>query len=134
MIKPWAKGLSRRSLIFKALTTNEDVIKATHEFLPVVVQTELWNDETKLRAIIEYPVKTMNINREQNIYQVDTGHVEGISLAFVAFNASHFADFIIECPTPIRENGKEGKEICRVYHYSRRVSLMAKNRLYAITS
>ena len=132
---------------FKTLTTNEDVIKATHEFLPVVAQTELRNDETKLRAIIEYPVKTMNTNREQNIYQVDTGpvvfpdlskryerNVEGIALAFVAFNAPHFADFIIECPTPIRENGKEGKEICKGYHYSRRVSLMAKNRLYAITS
>lgn len=132
---------------FDELATNEAVIEATHAFLPIVTQTELWNDETKLRAIIEVPVKTMNTNRQRNVYQVDTGpvafpdlskrherHVDGIALAYVAFNAPHFADFVVEEPTPICENGREGKEICRVYHYSRRVSLTAKSRLYAIRS
>jgi len=132
---------------FDELRTNEAIIEATHAFLPIVAQTELWDDETRLRAIIEVPVKTMNTTRERNAYQVDTGpvafpdllkrherHVDGIALAFVAFNAPHFADFVIEEPTPIRENGREGKEICKVYHYSRRVSLTARNRLYAIHS
>jgi hypothetical protein len=132
---------------FEALTTNEDVIEATHAFLPIVAQTELWDEATKLRGVIEFPVKTMNTNRKRNIYQVDTGpvafldlskcherYVDGIALAFVAFNAPHFADFVIEEPTSIRENGREGEEICKVHHYSRRVSLTAKNRLYAITS
>ena len=95
-----------------------------------------------MRAIIEYPVKTININDERDIYQVDTGpvawpdlsrrcerNVEAISLAFVAFNVPHFADFVIEAPTPIVEGGRE---VCRVHHYSRRVSLAARNRLFCV--
>ena len=132
---------------FEALRTNEAVIEATHAFLPIVAQTECWDEETKLRFLIEFPVKTMNTNRERNVYQVDTGPVafpdlskrrerpvDGIALAFVAFNAPHFADFVIEEATLIRENGGEGEARCKVHHYSRRVSLTAKNRLYAITS
>ena len=58
---------------------------------------------------MEYPVKTMNTNRANDIYQVDTGpvafpdlsqrharHVDALSLAFVVFNAPHFADFVLE--------------------------------------
>ena len=73
------------------------------------------------RAIIECPVKTMNMDEQADIYQVDTGMVlfpdlskrcdrqkiETFSLAFVAFNAPHFADFVIEKPTPIIKDGVE---------------------------
>jgi hypothetical protein len=130
--------------VYDELTTNDAILEATYEFWPIVAQTEIWNDETQLRAIIEYPVKTMNTNRENTVYQVDTGpvafpdltrrdrrYVEGITLAFVAFNVSYFADFVLEVPTPIRENDTE---VCRIYHYSKRVSLPARNRLYAAKS
>lgn len=125
------------------LTTNAAVLEATYEFAPIVAQTEIWNEQTKLRAIIEYPVKTMNTHREQNIYQVDTGpiafpdlskrwerHVDGLSLAFVAFNVPHFADFVIEVPTTIGE----GDRTCEIHHYSQRLSLPTQNRLYAVHS
>ena len=127
------------------LPTNKAVIESTHRCLPVVAQTEIWNAETGLRAVIEYPVKTLNINVEKNMYQVDTGpvalpdlsarhdrHVDGISLAFVAFNVADFADFVIEAPTPIYRHGRPDEEVCRVHHYSRLLSLEAKNRLYAV--
>ena len=130
---------------FEELLTNEAIIGATHRFSPIVAQTEIWDTDTGFQAIIEYPIKTMNTNPQKKLYQVDTGpiafpdlsrvyerHVEGISLAFVAFNAPHFADFIIEAPTPIHQQGGSGEEVCQVHHYSRRVSLNAKNRLYAI--
>ena len=119
------------------LTTNQDVRDATYAFHPIVAQTEIWNQDTGLRAIIECPVKTMNTHRESDKYQVDTGpiafpdlgrrcqpQVECISLAFVAFNAPGFADFVLEVPTAV------GKE--QIHHYSRLVSLPAQNRLYAV--
>ena len=77
----------------------------------------------------------MNTNRANDIYQVDrpggldlsqrhTRHVDGLSLAFVVFNAPHFADFVLEAPTRVGDE--------QVYHYSKLVSLAAVNRLYAV--
>ena len=85
--------------VAEELTTNDDILQATYEWHPLVAQTEIWNDDTGLRAIVEYPVKTMNTissddlekmreakagkasyelldpGDEQSIYQVDTGPV-----------------------------------------------------------
>jgi len=123
------------------LASNEAIREATYAFIPIVSQTEIWSEETKLRAIIECPVKTLNTHRERDAYQVDTGpiafpdlseryerHVDGIWLGFVAFNAPHFADFVIEVPTPIGD----GDRVCQVHHFSRLLSLPAENRLYAV--
>ena len=93
----------------------------------------------------------MNTHRGRNMYQVDTGpvafpdltrrherNVDGISLAFVAFNEPDHASFVLEVPTPIlSENTKgakveKGTELCNVHHYSHRLTLPAKNRLYAV--
>lgn len=120
-----------------------DVLRATYDCRPIVAQTEIANAETGLRAIIEYPVKTLNTRRADDTYQIDTGPVafpdlgtrpdrlvDAISLAFVAFNVPHFADFVVEVPT-FAESAL-AKEGMQVYHYSRRVSLAAVNRLYAL--
>ena len=120
------------------LGNNESIREATYDFTPIVTQTEIWDEDTGLRAIIECPVKTMNTKREGDIYQVDTGpvafpdlsqcyerHVDGISLAFVVFNVPHFADFVLEAPTAV------GSE--RVHHYSKIISLEAQNRVYAVS-
>ncbi len=126
------------------LITTQEIIHATLECNPIVAQTEIWNDEIGLRAIVEYPVKTMNTRRQGgDAYQTDTGPVafpdlgqrpeklvDVISLAFVAFNAPHFADFVIEVPTSIATAHETEKT--QIYHYSKRVSLTAKNRLYAL--
>ena len=116
------------------LTSDAAVREATYDSAPIVAQTQVQNEETGLQAIMEYPVKTMNTNRANDIYQVDTGpvafpdlsqrharHVDGLALAFVVFNAPHFADFVLEAPTRV------GNE--QVYHYSKLVSLAAVNRL-----
>ena len=54
---------------------------------------------------------------------------EALSLAFVAFNAPGSADFVIEGPTPIAESGRE---VARVYHYSRLESMAASLGAYAL--
>lgn len=124
------------------LDSFEQIRDATAEGRPIVAQTELRNEETNLTAVIEYPVKTMNVSLDNSVYQVDTGPIaypdlsqrfempiECLSLAFVAFNVSHFADFIIEQPTPVVQ---DEQELAQVYHYSKPFSLAAKNRLLAL--
>ncbi len=127
---------------FKKLESTEEIRKATHDAIPLVAQTEIENKKLGIKAIIEYPIKTMNINDSKNKYQVDTGPVllpdlslkptrmvDIIQLAYVAFNIENFADFVIEVPTPIIKNEKE---LCQVYHYSKIISLEAKNTLFGI--
>jgi len=126
----------------RLLNTNEEIRHATNEGELLVAQTEIGNPDLGLRAIIEYPIKTMNIHNGKNIYQVDTGPVllpdlskrydrivDAIQLAYVAFNVPHFADFVAEQPTSITVGGEE---VTKIHHYSGLVSLPAINRLYAI--
>jgi hypothetical protein len=128
---------------FIVLDSNSAVREATNDAMPIVAQTEIYDKDTGLRAIIEYPVKTMNINDSRDLYQVDTGPVllpdlskryektvDSIQLAFAAFNVPHFTDFVIETATSIGENGTG--EI-KVLHYSEIKSLPARNTLFALT-
>ena len=123
------------------LRDNEAIREATCRFAPIVSQTRISSQETGLRAIIECPIKTMNTNRERDVYQVDTGpvafpdlgggharHVDRISLAFLAFNAPDFTDFVIETPTLVGEGERAGE----THHYSRLMSLQAENRLFSV--
>ena len=124
------------------LETFEEIRDATASAVPLVTQTEIANEETGLRAVIECPTKTMNIGLDINKYQVDTGPVaypdlsriyeqpiDCLSLAFVAFNAPHFADFVVEQPTAVMEDGQEKYQL---YHYSSPFSLPAKNKVLAL--
>ena len=125
----------------RLLEDDEAVLAATYAWEPVVAQTEIWNEETRQRAIMEFPVKTLNTRRQDTIYQVDSGPVvfadlsrrwermvDGLSLAFVAFKAPHFADFVLEVPTDI---GAEGQG-ASVHHYSQLYTAEAHNRLFAL--
>lgn len=125
----------------RELPSNAAIREVTYRFAPLVSQTEIRSENTGLRALIECPVKTMNTRREGDLYQVDTGPiafpdllkrrerlVDCLSLAFVAFNAPHFADFVIEAPTPVDPENPDLK----VHHYSKIVSLPARNRLFAV--
>ena len=124
------------------LDTWEKIRDVTAEGLPLVTRTEISNSDTNLRTIIECPTKTMNISLARSLYQVDTGPVafpdltkrydppiDCLRLAFIVFNAPHFADFVIEQPTPVVEDGVEK---CRIYHYSKPISVAAKNTVLAM--
>lgn len=123
----------------RMLDTWEQIRDATAQGVPLVSQIELVNEDTSLKAVIECPVKTMNISLEKRMYQADTGPIafpdltqktepliNCLSLAFVVFNQSHFADFVIEQPTPVME---DEVELCKIYHYSNPISLPATNRI-----
>lgn len=127
------------------LPTPDAVLAATYAFRPLVAQTEFRDADARLRAILEYPVKTMNTNRERHLYQVDTGpvalpdlarwrevSVEALGLAFIAFNVPHFADVVLEVPTTLPPAVDGVGPPAQVHHYSRRLTLATQNRLYAV--
>ncbi|MBI4586250.1 MAG: hypothetical protein HY717_19750 [Planctomycetes bacterium] len=106
------------------------------------MQTGITNSDTGLRALIECPVKTINVSIARRLYQVDTGPValpdltktydppiDCLNLAFIAFNAPDFANFVVEQPAPVVE---DGKEVCKIHHYSGPLSLPAKNVILAV--
>ena len=118
------------------------IARATQEGLPIVGKTLIRNPETDLRAEIQYPIKSMNIHHDPDIFQVDTGPVlypdlsrrcetwaEQVTLAFVAYETrtTDHADFVLEAPTPIHH---DGREVCRVMHYSRTVTCSAVNSMW----
>lgn len=128
--------------VVTVLDSFEKIRDATAAGIPIVTQTEFQNNETGLRAVIEAPCKTMNISHPKKMYQVDTGpiafpdlskrydvQINCLNLAYIAFNVDHFADFVIEAPTPVIE---DKKEVSTVYHYSKIESLQVKNRILAL--
>jgi hypothetical protein len=81
------------------LDTPRALIVAAKAGCYIVVRTEFANAERRLRAFVEYPVKTINMNEQSNAFQIDTGpivfpdlwaaqkgHLEALRLAFIAFN------------------------------------------------
>lgn len=124
------------------LETFEQIRDATAAGRPLVTKTEIRNEATGLRAVIECPTKTMNISLDKSMYQADTGpiaypdlskpfdpQIDCLRPAFVVFNASHFADFIIEQPTALVEDGQEKGKF---YHFSAPFSMPAKNTVLAL--
>ena len=71
----------------------------------------------------------MNFQPQDDSFQVDTGPVlvpdfqskasrsiERLEMAHIAYNRLDRAEFILRRPTPVKD--KEGKELCKVLHYS----------------
>lgn len=124
----------------RVLEDNASIVKATLSNRLLNGRTEITDEAGRYRAMIEFPVKTMNVNDLQNIYQVDTGPillpdfhsskerlVERFQLAYVAFNHPEEAYFVIQEPTPIAEGSPH-----RVRFYSRVTRMKAHNSLLAL--
>lgn len=118
------------------LETPQAIVEAVLANRPIVARTEYTIGRYK--AVIEYPVKTINANERDWIYQTDTGPVlfpdlyseprdliAGFQLAFSAFNEPGWIEFIVRVPAPV-------SELIDVYHYSKRVRLDAANSLFAL--
>jgi hypothetical protein len=125
------------------LESFEQIRDVTATGTPLAAQTEIANAKTGLRCLLEYPIKTMNINLDNTIWQVDTGPValpdltrrfetpvDSVQLAFAVFNAPDCCEFVIEQPTPVM---RDEREVCQVYHYSNPISLPAKNRILSVS-
>lgn len=117
----------------EALETPEEIVKAVLAKHPAVARTEIEGE--RYVALIECPVKTMNVNERDMIYQTDTGPVlfpdfsrepedliRGFELAFASFNCPMWTEFIVRAKTPVAEG-------VTVYHYSKRVRVDSRNQV-----
>ena len=133
---------SQRVFTGRVLTTPEEIFEAMSSGKPLVGQTELRDKASGRKAIIEYPIKTINWHRGNKVWQVDTGPVifpdlsvpaaqwsRNIKLAFIAFRTEDWADFVVEQPTPIMDGEKEA---AKVYHYSGIIHLDTRNVIIAL--
>ena len=112
------------------------IVTAVLEAQRLVARTTL--KEGPYTAVIEYPVKTINANERDWIYQTDTGShlfpdltrdadalLTGMELAFSAFNVPEWIEFIVRTPTQLTED-------IRVWHYSTSVRRDAHNEMFRI--
>lgn len=118
----------------RELTTTEGIVTAGLGTNPMVARTEFTIDDGT-EVVLEYPVKSINVSDKDNFYQVDTGPVlfprtggiEGLFLAYIGHNASDWAEFLVNEPTPLTDE-------ISVNHYSRPVRVDVRNRMYEIMS
>ncbi len=125
------------------LATPGDVVSASLANVPMVGLVDLTSDDDRFSARLEFPIKTMNANDVQNVYQVDTGpvafpdfdadvdrHVSRLWPAYVAYNAPDFADFVVQHPHGVTDAG----DSLTVTHYGRLESLAAATRVLSVVS
>lgn len=124
----------------RACESQEAIVRATLANLPLVGRTELLDDEGRVLARLEYPIKTMNVNDQRWAFQVDTGpvivpdpsrqpeqEIELFDLAFVAYNRFDRAEFILQRPTPTG-----GEQSTLVGHYSQIRKPPARNEVLCV--
>jgi hypothetical protein len=154
-IDQWWDGTEPRLRTFRGrvLKSPEEIFAAMQDGKLIVGQTEIRNEETGQVAVIEYPVKTINFQRDSKAWQVDTGPVvlpdltvppeqwsHTFKLAHIAFRTPDWADFIFDQPTPVSPDQNEadeskedtGQDGCLTYHYSGHVHHVATNVLLAL--
>ena len=125
----------------EVLMTNERIVGAVLGNERLVGKTTLKNE--RYSCTLEYPMKTINANERDGIYQPDTGPVilpdlsldpadliEGFQLAFIAFNSSDWAEFLVRAPTAVSDDTAVGPAVGpAVYHYSRTVRCDCSNEI-----
>ena len=101
----------------RKLTDNDAIFEATMESSePLISRTTIHDDLDRITAVLEYPVKTMNVKEEPVRYQVDTGPlilpdlgrdaehpIERFDVAHVVYNRFDEAQFILRKPVAGRE-------------------------------
>ena len=105
-------------------------------------RTEVTSPDGRYTALLEFPIKTMNVNDIRTIYQIDTGPmivpnweasgdrmVERFELAFVAYNREDEARFVIQEPTPVESEREDGPKVAA---YSRITRMDARNSVVVI--
>ena len=125
---------------FTELPDRQSVVDATLENRPLVSVTEVVDEASGVRAVLEYPVKTMNVLESPARYQVDTGPIivpdftstaepviARFDLAHVVYNLFDRGELILRKPISVGE----GASRTSVTDYSHRVEYTARNRLFA---
>jgi hypothetical protein len=115
------------------------IVAATLDNRPLVARTALDLPERGLRAVLEYPVKTMNVHREPWRFQVDTGPlilpsfastagrlIEQFDLAHAVYHGFDRAEFIRRKPVALRPDDSSP---ARTTDYSQVEIVAARNEI-----
>jgi len=138
----------------EVLREPRDIVRATIEGHPIIGRVEITYRGGALRAIIDYPVKTMNTCVKKGIFQVDTGPVlypdlespprrtmEAFEKAFVICRTFETAELVLLKPTYILEGVKDAAKVegldrwkpsLLVNHYSAVKKISGRNTFMAI--
>ncbi len=132
----------------KLLESKSDIVQSTLNHIPLVGRVQFDDPSGTYRTMLEFPIKTINVNDIQNIFQVDTGPVawpdweleteriiDKLKYAYVAYNTWDFADFVVQEVTPAvpLEEGQTLEEVPKYRHYSRIVRDVAStNQVIAV--
>lgn len=121
------------------LATDQAVVEATLAGVPLIGTVAMVLPGSAWEVRLEFPIKTMNANDIQVMWQVDTGPVAWpdvavghdpaiscLSPAYVAYNRHDSADFVIQQPLAVATGAAE------VTHYSRLESVAADARVWAV--
>lgn len=118
----------------EVMDSTERIIAATYAQRPLVARLQYRDAGYRVR--IDHPVKTMNVNPRDGVFQTDTGPlllpdftrerdqgllVSAFELAFAAFNRPAFAELVIRRPTPVAGGGAV---TANHYEESRRIEAM----------
>lgn len=123
----------------RVLATEPEIITATLENRPLIARTTIRDEATSPRAILEYPVITMNVMSEPPRFQVDTGPIpvpdfrskaahliERFDVGHVVYNVFDRAEFILRRPTPVPS---PDKPLVLTSDYSVSLFLTAENEI-----
>jgi hypothetical protein len=127
----------------RPLLTAGEIIAATRANTPLAARTTLHDPAEERTAVLDYPVKTMNIPPQEGRLQVDTGPVllpdfaatparatERFDTAYVLYHQFTEAEFILRRPVPLHD--VDAALTDSVTDHSRVTAVTARNELFAI--
>lgn len=119
------------------LVADEEIVQATLGNRPLIARTEVQSADGRSRALMEYPVTTMNVEPGRRLWQVDTGpalfpdfdrqadrRIEKLVPGFIVYNSRGYAEWTLRAPARLPTGGA-------THHFSdfRRGAVV--NRLYS---
>lgn len=130
-------NINVRMIKGERLETTEQVVNATLADDILVGRIE-FTLEDSYDIQIDFPIKTMNANEREWIYQTDTGPIlfpdisiphddliETFRLAYVAVNCPDWAELILQVPTRLNDE-------LSVNHYSKPIHLITQNSIFRV--
>jgi hypothetical protein len=123
------------------LSDDKTAVEATLANRPLVARTELRDETSGRRALLEYPIKTMNVVINPPKMQVDTGPIlvpdftstaphpiERLDIAHIVYHLYDRAEFVLRRPHQV---GDQNGNPVHVTDYTEILVLPAKHELYA---
>jgi hypothetical protein len=96
----------------RVMTDTAGIIQTTLDGFPLYARTTFQTLTGRFSVTLDYPIKTMNVNPERQLFQIDTGPlpfpriehspgklIDSFVPAFVAFKSLDRAEFILQQPT-----------------------------------